>query len=535
MRAVDAAPSNLDRTYRALALLVLASGLAAAVYGLARPLWLDDTHSTYHAFAGPGQVIDHLRTDSHPPLYFWILSLWMKLGGMSEVWLRALSTGFTVAAGLFLYRHGRESGDPRLPWLYVTFFLLNPVVSGHMHTVRPYALLGLASAASTVAYLRLAASQEGEARRRDWVTFVLAAAAGTFTHYWSFFVLAGQGVGAMLFGRGRMRWMLPVACAVAALPFALFWSPVFVEQMEGNPTGWMQTPGGFFLAGIPVRLLGAGGMYGTGLEKLAWGFLGLAGLAILTRSTPRLRLAPLRELGPMFRSRELALAATIPAVVGLLALGLSQIRPVFDVRYTIAAIPALAILMGDVIARFADRRMVPLLVIAFVGYAAAGRKKWIELDGQLDNRQVAEYLVANHRPGDEILSVTLGYAPTLHYLRALAPEDELGVRAFPVEIEHHPGWRDREALTRDLDALRREAAELVDSLRSRPRPGRVWFLPDLGRDQDVSAILDEALDRSFELRSVAPVAGWWVGEVRLYDRRQDSTSPAPPSGAEGDR
>jgi hypothetical protein len=502
--------------FRALAWAVIPSLAFLILFALGDPLAIDDTHSTYHAFGGVGDVVDSLRSDSHPPLYFMFLAVWMQIGGMSEVWLRLPSILFSAAAGLSLWIYGQRVGGGRLGLMFAVFYLFNPIVVAHFHTVRPYALAGLFATLSTIGYLRLADGGDSKGAS-TWWAYVAANVLGTLTHYWFFFLLAGQGVGALLALRGRRVWTVLAGLAVSVVPFAVFWTPVFLEQSGGAPTSWMSRPGGWFwLTTIPVRLVGGD----LTLALVVYG-LAFAGFALrLGRRTGKSRGS---DIGELLRDRRVWLLAAILLSVFGLAFAVSQIQPVYHLRYTIVATPAFAILLGLALEHLADRRLaalVPLSVI--VGSLVIRDHGGFSYNPEQDSRAVSELLIEAYQEGDELLHVTLNYAPTLHYLRALEPDRVFAQTVFPARVARHPGWRDPEALSADSLRLRAEATELAARLATRPAPSRVWVLADFQRDSSVTRLLIEQLETDFVLQRVVPVQGWWVSEVRLYEPRPAS-------------
>jgi hypothetical protein len=513
----------MDLGFRVV-LWAMIPGLAfLVIFAVGRPLFIDDTHSTYHSFGGFGGVVDSLRSDSHPPLYFMFLAAWMRIAGMSEVALRLPSIAFCLASAYALWAYGTRTGDARLGLMFAVFYVFNPVVVDHLHTVRPYALAGLLATLSTIAYLRLA---EGDGQKEALTAwgYVGVNVLGTLTHYWFFLLLAGHGLGVILAVRGRQALTLVVGIALSVIPFIVLWAPVFFEQASGAPTSWMSRPEGLsWLLATPVRLAG-------GHLVLALAVYALTLVACVLRPGRPTGTIRWPEAKRILQDRTLWRLAAIPVTVFTLAFALSQIEPVYHLRYTIVVTPAFAMLLGLVLHRAADRRLwalVPLVVI--LGSVAIRDHGDFAYNLERDSRAVSEYLIDEYEEGDEVLHVTLSYAPTLHYLGALAPERTFSQTVFPREIAEHPGWRDPEAMVADSAALRREAGEVVTQFAARPVDARVWLLADAQRDTVLTRMLIEELEREFALRRVRHIQAWWVSEVSLYERlaSPDMGGPGP--------
>src|SRR5690554_643169 len=80
---------------RAVAVLVaatLVTAIAVRVYDLAgKDLWIDEANSVVLAKTGVAGLLDGLKRDSSPPLYYLLLAGWMKVFGDGEAAVRTLS------------------------------------------------------------------------------------------------------------------------------------------------------------------------------------------------------------------------------------------------------------------------------------------------------------------------------------------------------------------------------------------------------------------------------------------------------------
>src|SRR5258705_3967471 len=65
-----------------------------AFYGAGKSLWLDEAYSVLVAKQHFSEMLVSLRHDTHPPLYYLLLSIWTKLFGDVEIALRSLSGVF---------------------------------------------------------------------------------------------------------------------------------------------------------------------------------------------------------------------------------------------------------------------------------------------------------------------------------------------------------------------------------------------------------------------------------------------------------
>ena len=80
------------------------------------PLWLDEALSVNIARLPVGDLLEALRHDGHPPLYYLLLHYWMEVVGEGDVAVRALSGIFAVASLPLAWVAGRRlAGAGRRP------------------------------------------------------------------------------------------------------------------------------------------------------------------------------------------------------------------------------------------------------------------------------------------------------------------------------------------------------------------------------------------------------------------------------------
>ena len=76
------------------------------------PLWLDEALSVNIASLPVGDLLEALRHDGHPPLYYLLLHVWMEVFGEGDVAVRALSGVISVATLPLAWVAGRRLAGP---------------------------------------------------------------------------------------------------------------------------------------------------------------------------------------------------------------------------------------------------------------------------------------------------------------------------------------------------------------------------------------------------------------------------------------
>jgi len=212
----------------ALALLLL--GVALRSYRLdAQSLWYDEGNSARLAERSVRLIIEGAAGDIHPPLYYLLLKLWRTGFGESEAALRALSVAFSALTIPFAYLIGR-SFSRRTGWLAALLLAGMPFAVYYAQEARMYALLAFCAAVSTWAIAPLAARSLTPSLG---IAYVLATAAGLWTHYAYPFVILAQAaaLGLWLIRRWDLARLAHYAALNAvALGLYLPWLPIALRQ-----------------------------------------------------------------------------------------------------------------------------------------------------------------------------------------------------------------------------------------------------------------------------------------------------------------
>lgn len=161
--------------------------------------------------------------DTHPPLYYLSLHVWMWLG-QSDLWVRLSSVAISMASGLALALACRRFVSRRSAGIALGLYALAPVVVYYGQQVRMYGMLMLAT--SIAMYGTLAILEAGWLWRRG-LLIVAAGFLAVHSHGAGFLLLAGIGVAglgmALLEPRDRARWLGTGGCAVASGVLAAPW------------------------------------------------------------------------------------------------------------------------------------------------------------------------------------------------------------------------------------------------------------------------------------------------------------------------
>ena len=116
--------------YRVRTLLVFAI-LQCVLYGInlkLLPMWGDETFTVVTVAETPAHILQSVREDIHPPLYFLLAHWWNRIPISADplVRLRALSVLFALLTTVFLDRRWLRSAPVSLRNWFLLFWVLSP-------------------------------------------------------------------------------------------------------------------------------------------------------------------------------------------------------------------------------------------------------------------------------------------------------------------------------------------------------------------------------------------------------------------------
>jgi mannosyltransferase len=153
-------------------LLVLLLALGLRLYRIeGQSLWNDEGTSVALAARSLEAITASAANDIHPPLYYYLLHLWIALFGNSELAARSLSALFGTLLVLLTFALGRlcielpgsEQANNPVGLLAALFAAISPFQIHYSQEARMYALSAFMGALSMYAFVRLLGNWQAEA------------------------------------------------------------------------------------------------------------------------------------------------------------------------------------------------------------------------------------------------------------------------------------------------------------------------------------------------------------------------------------
>jgi mannosyltransferase len=204
------------------------------------PLWLDEAQSVAIARRSLPGLVDGLRADGAPPIYYVLLHGWMQVFGHGDVAVRSLSILFALAALAVLAVVAGRALDRCATAFIVLITISHPYFVRYATEARMYALVML-----EVALAALCLQQWLLTRRRPLLIGLgLIGWALPLTHYWGVsmaIAFCGCMAAAALmrwFTDDRWKFGLPAVAVAVGMLGTAFWWPILRFQSRHTGTPW---------------------------------------------------------------------------------------------------------------------------------------------------------------------------------------------------------------------------------------------------------------------------------------------------------
>lgn len=270
------APRRRNQITKPLLWLILLLAAALRFFRIgAQSLWADEGNSFAMAQRSLGEIATRAAADIHPPLYYWLLSLWTKVFGTSEIAMRSLSALWGLLLVWLVYQIASRLFDKRTALIAALFAAINPFLIAYSQEVRMYEQLAALAALLFYGLVRfimhesivLPADGTGKTisfSRTATAIIVFASIAGLYTHY-TFPVMVG--IATLLYllwvynsrrrGFVRIRLMHWGMLLIGIAFFYLPWIGTAFKQLTTWPRSGESVPLGDALSQI-LRLLALG-------------------------------------------------------------------------------------------------------------------------------------------------------------------------------------------------------------------------------------------------------------------------------------
>ena len=218
--------------------MVLLFGAFMRIYHITeQSIWFDEAFA-WNIVRQP-DMFPRIAADTHPPLYYLFLRVWITVAGDSPLALRAMSMFFGMMTIALVYQIAREVVRQRgwtsivgVPIFAALVMAMTDAEIDLAQEARNYTLYTMLACLSVWMYLRWIRFGGERSRRMQWALglWIVANVALVYTHYQGIFIPAIQGLHALVFLRKKQRLIAIGALIVSGLIFLPWFVGVTIPQ-----------------------------------------------------------------------------------------------------------------------------------------------------------------------------------------------------------------------------------------------------------------------------------------------------------------
>lgn len=239
-----------DKNYKYLIIFIVSFALLLRYLFIGdRYFWGDESSSALISEENLVTLLDQAAHDVHPPLYYILLHLWMRIFGESIVAIRLLSVLFGVITVYVTIRLTEQISNKKAALIAGWFMAILPMAVQYSQEARMYSLLCMLLLSAT--YFLIKWLKE-PSNHKHLIFYAVLMVLSFYTHYFTIFTFMIHWLYLVHFSR-KTRWNFNVLknkfWYAANLSIALFFLPglltlisllFHIEELKvGNDVGWI--------------------------------------------------------------------------------------------------------------------------------------------------------------------------------------------------------------------------------------------------------------------------------------------------------
>jgi mannosyltransferase len=246
------------RTVVGLAVAVVVAAGIVLRFTTHSALWLDEALTVDRSRLPLSQIAGSVKHDGAPPLYYYLLHLWMHVFGQSNLATRSLSGVIGVITLPVAWLCGNRFGGRVVAWTTVVLLASAPFAVYYATEARMYGLVILLTGCGFLALHRALASPGPGPKPGNLIATAVVTAALLYTQYWALYLVGVVGLwllvsaawfrhrdrglpGATASAEWKRTGQVLLAVAVGCLLFVP-WLPTFLYQSAHTGTPWAAPP-----------------------------------------------------------------------------------------------------------------------------------------------------------------------------------------------------------------------------------------------------------------------------------------------------
>ena len=304
---------------------------------LQQSIWFDESYSAYLTRFEYPKLWELTAADVHPPFFYILLKTWAHFFGHTDFAMRMLSVLFGAIAIIFAFLWLKYKYGATAAITASTLLAISPVFIRYGQEMRMYTII-LAIVFAATYVLQLAVDN---GKKRWWAIYAILISLGMWTHYFCALAWIAHLVYLIkIYGKKIFQKKIIATYGAAVLMFAPWLPSLFVQITSVESGGfWIRDISAHGLMDYWTESL----VYMTSDDAKGWIFLLLLFVSII-----------IFALAIKYRGkiRMLISLALVPVFV-LILLSLPPLESMFNPRYILYSIVAIALIFGVSLVHYA--------------------------------------------------------------------------------------------------------------------------------------------------------------------------------------
>jgi mannosyltransferase len=404
---------NASKMRCTMAGVILLAALLRLPYLGRESLWYDESISVAIAHLNWGDLWKVVsRYEANAALYWGLLHVWVNFGD-TEFVVRSLSAVAGVLTVPVIYALGRSLFGTKVAVIGAVLLAANTFHIRYSQEARAYSLVVLLATLSSLFFARAVQNQS----RNEWVGYILTSTLAVYTHFFAVLVLGAQWASLVFLRPQDVNWRR-LLVSISVIGFLLLPLAVFVLTRDTGQIAWVSKPTIYDIYGLFNSFAGGGR-----LLVLAYFIACFTAFLLAVRTWAHSKVS--------FDTWHYGFLLSWFFIPVLAAWAISLLKPIFVDRYLIVSLPAL-VLLGAVGVSQVRQRWILAASLAALLILSVRKVPWRTQLEKEDWRAATSYVVSRASPRDGIVfcqrHARLGFD---YYARRLGTTSQTYEVAFP--------------------------------------------------------------------------------------------------------
>lgn len=451
--------------YTAALVIIVIAGIFVVYPGLNNCFSVDEARSADIAALSFTGIISEVAKDNHPPLYYLILALWMRIFGNSESGLRLLSVLFYIAGAFCICSLVNYIYKNKGTGLFTAaLFVFSQIAMRHSVNARMYSMLSPVIALSFLFFIKTFLNNENTLKNA--ALLITVNIIGSFIHYWFLFVVLGEIIFAVVFSRKKIK-EITVVFLLSLLPLFLLWGRVFIIQATNGSMNFIRIQGDEIQRTLKDFFAPKAGFFALFIIISLAAYI-LRRL-IETKSVLILTDEYLAGITTFFKDKNNLFLLTLFFILLVVPFIISKLFiPVyFPGRYTITTFIPFVVISGGFLYKFSERRLLWVLLLVYFIFFTAPKFLFNTEKEPCWEASKTKSVIQDLKNGDVLFYLPLTWISADYYLMRFKNTKNIIKTGFPDEnYIKHPCWSNTYKLSNtEQIELKVKCAELKEFLK----------------------------------------------------------------------